>query len=283
MIYPNEQQLREEIVQVGRLMYEKGLIVASDGNVSARIGRDRLLITPSGLSKGMLQPGHLLIVNMDGQVVGPRTAVNRTLKPTSELPMHLEAYRQRPDVQAVVHAHPPITVALSIAGVSLADCLLPEVIVFLGIIPTTEYAMPSSPENARAIRQLIRHHDGIVLQRHGSLTVGDTPMQAYMRLETMEQQARIRFMLAQLGAHNPLPPHEVNKLLQLRQQMGLGHAAERVEFCEVCGVCHEKDEHLPPRSAGLSGQTAVSPDLDALKEMVSQVVHKTLGNQAKDY
>lgn len=279
MLYPNEQNLRQEIVQIGRLMYEKGFIAASDGNVSARIGHDRLLITPSGLHKGLLEPEQLLIVDMDGEVKGPRTTVNRRLKPTSELPMHLEAYRQRPDIDAVVHAHPPITIALSIAGIPMADCLLPEVIVFLGIIPTTEYATPSGKENVRAIHDFIKHHDGIVLKRHGSLTVGDSPMQAFMRLETMEQQARIRFMLAQLGTHNPMPAEEVRKLLQMRQQMGLGHDADCAEFCEVCGVCHEGDAHLPAMQSTTNGKTAVIPNVDPadVRTMVSQIVRQTLG------
>ena len=219
----NEQQLRETFVKIGRLMYDKGFICASDGNISARLAPNRLLITPSGLHKGMLEPSDMLVVDEEGNVVGGGYGRSRSqpLKPTSELPMHLEAYRQRPDIEAVVHAHPPITVALSIAGVPMADCLLPEVIVTLGIIPTSEYATPSSEENVRAIRNLIRNHDGLVLQRHGSLTVGDSPMQAFMRLETVEQNARIAFMLAQLGVRNPLPAHEVENAARSTRKNGL--------------------------------------------------------------
>jgi len=277
----NELQLRQEIVQVGRLMYEKGFICASDGNISARLGPDRILITPSGLHKGLLDSDQLLVVDGDGRVVGPRSTAGRRLKPTSELPMHLEAYRRRPDIAAVVHAHPPITVALSIAGVPLADCLLPEVIVFLGLIPTTEYATPSSTENVRAIRDLITHHDAIVLQRHGSLTVGDSPMQAFMRLETVEQNARIGFMLAQLGVRNPLPAEEVKKLLRQRQRLGLGHPGESDEFCTVCGVCHVGEEHAPtlrPGNGQTRATTLAAPDPDTIRMLVSQVVHKTLGS-----
>ncbi|MEW5989429.1 MAG: class II aldolase/adducin family protein, partial [Chloroflexota bacterium] len=216
-----EHPLRQEIVRIGRLLYDKGFIAASDGNISARLGPGRLLITPSGLHKGFLQPEHLLIVDEDGRVLAPGTAAGRHLKPTSEMPMHLEAYRRRPDVQAVIHAHPPTTIALSIAGIPLADCLLPEVIVFLGLIPTTQYATPSSQENAQAVHDLIANHDAIVLQRHGTLTVGRDLMEAFMRLETVEQNARIGLMLAQLGVHNPLPAGEVRKLLAQRAQLGL--------------------------------------------------------------
>ncbi|HSG18288.1 MAG TPA: class II aldolase/adducin family protein, partial [Anaerolineae bacterium] len=249
---------------------------------------------PSGLHKGFLEPEHLLVVDGDGRRVGPSTAANRKLKPTSELPMHLEAYRQRPDVEAVVHAHPPTTVALSIAGVSLADCLLPEVIVFLGIIPTTAYATPASEENVRAIRELIANHDALVLQRHGSLTVGDSPMQAFMRLETVEQNSRIAFMLQQLGASHSLPAAEVEKLLRQRQEMGLSRPGEAAEFCDYCGACHLGDEHpatlrpgkvtgrgpsesrhgspqgLPPVSSPAVGQESV-------RELVAQVVRQTMG------
>ncbi len=272
----NEPDLRATFVKIGRLMYEKGFICASDGNISARLGPDRLLITPSGLHKGLLEPEHMLVVDMDGKVVRGQYGRSAPLKPTSELPMHLEAYRQRPDIQAVVHAHPPITVALSIAGIPMADCLIPEAIVMLGIIPTTEYATPSSEENVRAIRELIRHHDGLVLQRHGSLTVGDSPMQAFMRLESLEQNARIGFMLAQLGVRNPLPPAEVEKLLRQRENLGWSHPGERAEFCQVCGACHPTNQpHLPALRTGSAPPTLNQTDL---RELVAQVVQKTLGS-----
>jgi L-fuculose-phosphate aldolase len=276
-------------------MYSKGFIASSDGNISARLAPDRFLLTPSGLHKGLLEPDHLLIVDGDGQTVGPRTSANRRLKPTSELPMHLEAYRQRPDVGAVVHAHPPITVALSIAGIPLANCLLPETIVMLGLIPTTAYAMPSSEENVRAIHQLIANHDALVLQRHGTLTVGADPMQSFMRLETVEQNARITFMLAQLGVENPLPADEVNKLLQLRSDMGLCRPGEATEFCAVCGVCHAGAEHPPvlrpgglkqPAHLNLSGGPQALPpirqpevDIAAVRQMVAHIVSQTLGDR----
>lgn len=236
-MHNHEFALRQEIVKVGRLMYEKGFILASDGNISARLSHGRILLTPSGLHKGMLEPDQLIIVNEAGKQVGG----TRHLKPTSELPMHLETYRLRPDVTAVVHAHPPYAVALSIAGISMAECLLPETVVFMGTIPTTAYATPSSEENAELVRQHIVNHDGLVLQRHGSLTVGQSPMQAFMRLETLERNAFMRYLLATLGVHNPMPPADVQKLMLMRQQMGLSRPGESDQsglFCEVCGVCH---------------------------------------------
>lgn len=278
------KDVRAQIVTVCRLMYEKGFICASDGNVSARLGDGRILITPSGLHKGFLTAGDILTVDENGRRLGAASGPKRHLKPTSEMPMHLEAYRQRPDIGAVVHAHPPTTIALSIAGVPMADCLLPEVIVFLGIIPTTAYATPSSKENVRAIRELIRHHDALVLQRHGSLTVGSDPMQGFMRLETMEQNARIAFMLAQLGVRSPLAAGEVKKLLAQRRQLGFSHAGEEAEFCEVCGVCHRNGEHaavMRPQSSDSHSDTApgraTELDAGAVRALVSRIVRQTLG------
>ncbi len=224
----SEQALRQSIVQVGRLMYDKDLICGIDGNISARLDEERLLITPSGLPKGLLTEDQLLVVTMDGVPMGSNEALRQGLKPTSELPMHLEVYRQRPDVEAVVHAHPPLAVTLSIAGIPMSLNVLPEVMLMLGRIPTAPYSLPSSEENATAIRTLIRDHDAIILERHGSLTVGDSPMQAFMRLESVEQNARILFMLAQLGGGDPLAAGEeldddqVERLMQLREKMGLG-------------------------------------------------------------
>jgi L-fuculose-phosphate aldolase len=264
-----EQALREEIVRVGRLMYERGLVVGIDGNISARMDEAHVLCTPSGLCKGMMTTEQLIVVDMEGHKVGPGTTANRDLQPTSEVRMHLEAYRQRPDIGGVVHAHPPITVALSIAGVSLADCMLPEVIVNLGLVPTTEYATPASEENVRAIRDLIANHDGMILQRHGTLTTGRSPWEAYMRLESLEQIARITLVLQQLGRGEPLPAEQVEKLLAQRQKMGLARPGEEEEFCEVCGVCHLDGQHIQP-----------VPQADSetdLVRMITQAVLRELG------
>jgi L-fuculose-phosphate aldolase len=245
-----EQALRDQIIRVGRLMYERGLAVGVDGNISARLDQGYVLCTPSGLCKGLMTPDQIIVVDMQGHKTGPGTAANRDLRPTSEVPMHLEVYRQRPDIGGVVHAHPPITVALSIAGVSLADCMLPEVIVNLGLVPTAEYATPASEENVSAIRDLIANHDGIILQRHGALTAGRDPWEAFMRLESLEQLARITLVLHQLGRGEPLPPDQVEKLLAQRQKMGFSHPGEEEEFCEICGVCHIDGQHiLPPAGA----------------------------------
>lgn len=229
-LFPQESVLRAEIVEVGRLLYERGLVVGGDGNISARLDENHILCTPSGLCKGMMTTDELVIIDRQGNRADIPTPANKDLKPTSEMRMHLEVYHRRPEVGAVVHAHPPYTITLSIAEISLAECMLPEAVVNLGIIRTAPYSTPASPENAAAIQDLIGGHNAIILQRHGSLTVGQSPLEAYFRTETLEQIARITYLLNPLGGGQPIPPHQVEKLLEQRRAQGYALPGEEAEF-----------------------------------------------------
>ena len=239
--FQTERLLRDEIVRVGKLLYDRNLIVGTDGNISARLDAKRVLCTPSGLCKGLMTADQLIVVDLDGNRVGLPNAANRHLKPTSEMRMHLEAYRRRPEMMGIVHAHPPSVIAASIAGLDMAQCLIPEVIVTLGVIPTTQYATPSSEENVHAIRELIAGHDAIILQRHGTLVVGSSPTDAYLKTETVDQMARVTLMLAVLGKGNALPADQVGKLMEQRQALGLGRVDDQRDFCAHCGVCQTTD------------------------------------------
>ena len=267
-----EQVWREEIVRVCRLLHEKGYVAATDGNVSVRLSKNRILSTPSGLSKGFLTPEQLVVTDLEGRRVLSYydEPASRDLKPTSELLMHLEAYRQRPDIVSVVHAHPPTCVALSIAGISLAKCLLPEVVVTLGLIPTAEYATPSSVEGPGAIKDLIANHDALIIQRHGTLTVGKDPFDAYLKLEKVEHLAHITMILRQLGRETPLPPAEVTKLLQMRREKGLAREGEEEDFCANCGVCDMTAGHA-------SSSPTSEYDEEELVRLVTREVLKELG------
>jgi L-fuculose-phosphate aldolase len=231
----SEQQLREQICQIGELMHRLGLIDGGSGNISARLedesGEMRILATPSGLAKGFMKPEQLIIVNLDGQRVDQPTEANARLRPTSELLMHLECYRQRPDVGGVVHAHPPVSVALTIAGYDFRQCLIPEIVIMLGMIPVTPYSTPASAENRDAIYGLISSHDAILLAHHGSLTVGTTVWDAYLRLESLEHTAKMLYMVEMLGgAKSTIPPEQVRKLLVLREQLGMARAGDADRF-----------------------------------------------------
>jgi L-fuculose-phosphate aldolase len=239
-------QLGQEMVRVGRLLWERDYVAATDGNLSARIGPDRLLVTPSGVSKGFLSADELVVIDLDGTPLPSYRGQNQ--RASSEILMHLEVYRQRPDVHAVLHAHPPMAVACSIAGVSLARCVIPEVVVTLGAIPTTGYATPGTDEVPESIRQAIRDHDAVILAHHGSLTVGQTLWEAYLRLEKVEHTARITLAAQQLGQVNTLTPEAVQKLAEKRREL-LQH--EGRDLCAGCSVCTLGDEYVPTINAPL--------------------------------
>lgn len=277
MTLSQEAALRAEIVRIGRLMHAHDLVDGAAGNISARLGPDRLLATPSGLAKGFLEPEQLIIVNMQGDLLQGLPG----LRPTSELLMHLEAYRRRPDVNAVVHAHPVTAVALSIAGISLAECVVPEAVVVLGLIPTTPYATPSSEENQRAIADLIVGHDAIILQYHGTLTVGADVHEAYLRLETVEHTAKIIALSRLLGGGPALPPDQVAKLLATRQAWGFGRPDDAEDFCLACGVCHPSGEHQP-RPARAAWDDAALGEEDRLVRVIADRVRHELSTAGKN-
>jgi L-fuculose-phosphate aldolase len=230
-VHLSEQALRGEFVRIGQLMHGRNYVTATDGNISARLDDDRFLVTPSGQSKGFMQPQDMIVIDRSAR---PLTG-DPDLRPSSEILLHLEAYRQRPDIRAVVHAHPPTAIALSVAGISLARCQLPEVIVTLGLIATTDYATPSSPEGASVIRDLIRTHDALILKRHGSVTVGASPWDAYLKLEKVENAAEIALKLLLLGREEPLPCDALAKLLDNRERIGLMRPGERAIIEQACG------------------------------------------------
>ena len=227
----NEKDLRELVCRVGSLMYKNGYIDGTAGNISARLGDNRILVSPSGLATGFLEPGQLLIVDLDGNRVDEATDDNAHLRPTSESPMHLECYRQRSDVRGVVHGHPPTAVALTLAGFDFQQCIIPETVVLLGLIPTAPYSTPSSQENRDAITELIHEHDAIMLSNHGSLTVANSLWNAYLMLECLEHGSRILHKALQVSdTLAPIPPAQIEKLVAYREQFGLLRPGDRERF-----------------------------------------------------
>lgn len=213
-----ERAIRAEICQVCGLLYEKDLIAPLDGNVSARWGDAYLVTTPSGLFKGQLEPDDLVVTDMSGQIAPESVAPHNGHHPSSELRLHLEIYRQRPDVGAVVHAHPPITTAFTVAGKSLAAPVLPESLVYTGVIGTTVYATPSSAQGPEVVRELIRDHDALVLDRHGAVTVGQSAMDALSKMAKVENTALVMLVAHLLGRVQELPADEVALLSRKRQE-----------------------------------------------------------------
>jgi L-fuculose-phosphate aldolase len=210
-----ESALRAEIVEVGRRMYARAYTASNDGNISVRLGPDRLLMTPKSVCKGFMTPDMMCVTDLDGRKLqGDRD-------PSSEMLMHLEVYRQRPDVKAVVHAHPPIATGFAVAGIPLTRAVLAEVLTTLGSIPIAEYATPSTSELPDAVRKYIKAHDGMLLANHGALTVGTDVLSAYYKMETIEHFAKISLVARLLGRENLIAREEVDRLQELRGTYGI--------------------------------------------------------------
>jgi L-fuculose-phosphate aldolase len=215
----SEEQLRADIVEIGRRLYTRGAVASSDGNISVRLPEGRLLTTPKGVCKGYLTPDMLVVTDLSGRkLVGNR-------EPSSEILMHLAVYELRPDAQAVVHAHPPLATGFAVAGIPLDRAVLAEVITTLGSIPIAEYGTPSTRELADAVRKHVKAHDGLLLANHGALTIGADLFSAYYKMETIEHFARISLVARLLGRENLLSRQEVDRLQGLRGMYGIAAPA----------------------------------------------------------
>jgi L-fuculose-phosphate aldolase len=206
----SEQQFRDDIVQVGRLMFDKGWVASNDGNVSIRMDDGRILATPTGVCKGMMTASDLIMCNLQGdKLCGDRER-------TSEMGMHLTIYNLRPDVKAVVHAHPPVATGFAAAGRALDVALLPEVVISLGWVPLAEYGLPGTPALTQGMLRYIPKYDALLMANHGVVTYGDDVFQAYSRMEIVEHFARITLVAELLGGAKALPRVEVQKLYDSR-------------------------------------------------------------------
>jgi L-fuculose-phosphate aldolase len=208
----SEEQHRLDLCVAGRWMYERGYIVACEGNLSVRLDDDRVLTTPTCMNKGMLAPEDLVIIDLEGrQIAGDRKA-------SSELAMHLLFYRMRPDVHAICHAHPPTATGFAVAGRALDQALLPEVIVGLGQIPLVKYGTPGTPELSAAIEPYVPHYDALLLANHGAVTCGPDLLMAFFRMETIEHFAKITLAAEMAGDPTLLSSREVARLMAARSR-----------------------------------------------------------------
>jgi L-fuculose-phosphate aldolase len=251
--------LRADIIEIGRRLYSRGFIASSDGNISVRLDSDTLLTTPKGVCKGFMTPDMMVVTDMEGRRVrGDR-------EPSSELLMHLEVYRTRPDAQAVVHAHPPVATGFAVAGIALDRAVLAEVVTTLGSIPIADYGTPSTRELADAVGRYIKAHDGLLLANHGALTVAGELFSAYYKMETIEHFARISLVARMLGREHLLSREEVGRLQELRGMYGIaspapicangssGTGAGESAECQVVRAPSAPGVRLVPEESGRGG------------------------------
>jgi len=209
----SERHSRQEIVRVGKLLHERGLIAATDGNISVRLDETSVLITPTCICKGMMEAEDLIVVDMNGRRISGFRDV------TSESAMHMTIYRMRPDVGAIVHAHPPTATGFAACGLALDQALISEVLLSLGDVPLASYATPGTSELSQSLEPFIPDHDAILMANHGVVTCGADLNQAYLNMETVEHFAKIALVVKQLGCAHPLATEQINKLLEMRERI----------------------------------------------------------------
>jgi L-fuculose-phosphate aldolase len=264
----DEQAVRRDLLRICHLMYERSYVVASDGNVSVQLDDGRVLATPTMTCKGRMTEDSIAITDLEGRALNDRRA-------SSELAMHLLIYRERPDVKAVCHAHPPHGTAFAVAGLPIDQPILSEVILTLGCVPLAEYGTPSTDELSDAMRPLVKHHNALLMANHGAVAYGSDLWQAFDRLETLEHTAKIAILSRMLGGSRNLSPDAIEKLINVRESAGYLDESAR---CQACGYLHETNLTCPtgdrpsPRtySSSANGSGKVSLSREELVELLSQ-------------
>lgn len=213
----NEYEIKKEICEIGRRIYNKGMVAANDGNISVKLNENEFLCTPTGVSKGFMTPDYICKVDRDGKVL----QANGIYKPSSEIKMHMRVYKERPDVNAVVHAHPMYATSFAIAGIPLTQPIMPEAVISLGCVPIAEYGTPSTDEIPDAISKYIQHFDSILLANHGALSFSDSLLNAYFKMESTEFYAQLLYQAKVLGGPKELSNSQVQRLYDLRKEFGM--------------------------------------------------------------
>jgi len=213
----SEYEVKKQICDIGKRIYANGFVAANDGNISVRISEDEVITTPTGVSKGFMTPDMLVKINTKGEVL----SASGGYKPSSEIKMHLRVYKERPDVKAVVHAHPPFATGYAIVGIPLTKPIMPEAVISLGCVPIADYGTPSTEEIPDAISKYLQNFDALLLENHGALTYGPDLITAYYKMESLEFYAKLTFITTLLGGPKELSDNQVSKLYEIRNKLGV--------------------------------------------------------------
>lgn len=213
----SELDIKKEMCEIGRRVYNRGMVAANDGNFSVKLNDNEYLCTPTGVSKGFMTPEYICKVDAQGNVL----EANEGFRPSSEVKMHMRVYKERPDVNAVVHAHPMYATTFAIAGIPLMEPIMPEAVIFLGGVPLAKYGTPSTVEVPDSIMPYIQEYDAVLLENHGALTYSDSLMNAYHKMESVEFYARLMYQAKMLGGPQILDEKRVEELYEIRRNMGI--------------------------------------------------------------
>jgi L-fuculose-phosphate aldolase len=213
----NEYEIKKQICQIGKRIYDKGMVASNDGNISVKLSDNEFLCTPTGVSKGFMTPEFICKVDKNGNVL----QANAGYKPSSEIKMHMRVYKERPDVGAVVHAHPLYATCFAIAGIPLSQPIMPEAVIALGCVPIAEYGTPSTEEIPDAVSKYLQSFDAVLLENHGALAFADNLLNAYHKMESVEFYARLLYISKQIGGPQELSAEQVKRLYSMRAKYGL--------------------------------------------------------------
>lgn len=231
-------EIKKEICEVGHKLWLKGFVAANDGNISVKVGENEYYCTPTGVSKGDLTPDMIIKIDKDGKKIEGK------LEPSSEIKMHMRVYRERPDVNAVVHAHPPVATAFTVADIDLDQYILPEAVLTIGDVPTCDYGTPSTMEIPDSLNPYIQNHDAFLLRNHGALTVGCNLQKAFFVMEEVEFNAVICKHAMDLGAVHEIGNEQLRKLMDLRKKMNIPGRHPGIDYGEehhhACNCSNEE-------------------------------------------
>lgn len=289
----NEYQLKKEMCEIGRRVYQRGFAAANDGNITVRLNDREVLCTPTMVSKGFMKPEDICKVDYEGkQLAGTR-------KRTSEVLLHLAVYKHRPDVQAVVHCHPPHATAFAVAQEPIPKCILPEVEVFLGEVPMAIYETPGTQKFAETIVPYVKGCNTIILANHGTVTFGPTLENAYFNSEIIDAYCKILILAKQLGRVNYFTDQQTRELLDLKKRIGYDDPRFHVESCDLCGngalgrgfaqepVAFKREERpaapaaAPAPAPSRNGHPVEGDGLEALVRTITDQVMASLNGSAR--
>lgn len=213
----SEYEIKKQICDIGKRIYNRNMVAANDGNISVKLNDNEFLCTPTGVSKGFMTPDYICKVDKEGKVI----QANAGFKPSSEIKMHMRVYKERPDVNAVVHAHPMYATTFAIAGIPLTQPIMPEAVIALGCVPIAKYGRPSTEEIPDAVSEYVQYFDAVLLENHGALTYSDSLLAAYLKMESVEFYAQLLYQSKMLGGPKEFTPQQVQDLYEIRRKFGM--------------------------------------------------------------
>ena len=266
-----EYEIKKQICEIGKRIYNKGMVASNDGNISVKINDNEFLCTPTGVSKGFMTPEYICKVDANGKVLQAYAG----FKPSSEIKMHMRVYKERPDVNSVVHAHPLYATSFAIAGIPLTEPIMPEAVIALGCVPIAEYGTPSTEEIPDAVSKYLPYFDAVLLENHGALTFSDSLLNAYHKMESVEFYARLLYQSKMLGGPKPLSEEQVQRLYEIRRKFGMKgkHPAD---------LCMNNKLGKPScHSCGGSCSGNCAPHNSAEEDIIAQITKNVLAQLGK--